>query len=392
MTINDPILQFTVLVTVSLAARLTLERLHIPGLVGLIVIGMLSGPGGFAILPREPVVELLGSVGLIYIMFLAGLEIDLDIVRNRKQEAVAFGLLAFALSIVPAVGVGLLWGYGWAGAMLLGAALSSHTLLAYPIIERLGLLHHLPIVATIGGTLLTDTLALIVLVIVEQSSGGGQDGAWGGFRPLLLLVGLVAVSLAAVPHLGRYFFEKAGARPAEKALFLLAVVLLLAAAADLIGTEDILGAFLAGVCLNRSVQRREELREHIEFVGRMLFIPFFFIETGMRLELRALTEQLQTWALAGLLLGVVLLGKSVAAWLAGSFFSYSPTARVVMSGLAFPQAAATLAVAVTAREVELLGDEAVDAIIIVIFATCLLGPLITRLAGGRLAQRQRENA
>lgn len=388
--ISDLILQFTVLATVILVIQFTFTRLHIPGLVGLLVIGMLIGPGGFAVLPREPVVELLGSVGLLFIMFLAGLEVDLAVVKTHKQEAITFGLLAFALSLVPAMGVGLLMGYGWAGAVLLGAALSSHTLLAYPIIERLRLFHHRPIVATIGGTLLTDTLALVLLVVVTQRTDS-QGGTLSWLGPLFLLAALVGVSFATIPHLGRYFFENVQGRPAEKALFLLVILLLLSVAADVIGTEDILGAFIAGVCLNRLVQRREELQEHLQFTGRMLFIPFFFVETGMRLELAVFTGQLDTWVLAGFLLIAVLFGKSTASWITGAIFGYAKVARVVMSGLALPQAAATLAVVVTAREVGLLGEEVVDAIIIVIFLTCLLGPLVTRFAGRRLAQRRQDD-
>lgn len=159
--------------------------------------------------------------------------------------------------------------------------------------------------------------------------------------------------------------------------------------ADVIGTEDILGAFIAGIALNRVIRARRELREHLEFAGRLLFIPFFFVETGMRLELAVLTGRLETWALAGLLLCVVTFGKSAAAWLAGSLFGYTARDRLAMASLALPRAAATLAVVVTGSEMGLLDEAVVDAIIVLIFVTCLLGPLGTRFAGRRIADDRR---
>jgi Kef-type K+ transport system membrane component KefB len=383
--ITDPMLQFAVVAISVLAIQLTLERMRIPSVVGLLVVGVLAGPGGSGLVPPEPVVELLGSIGLLYIMFLAGVEIDLDVVQAHKLESVAFGLLAFALTIVPAVAVGLLTGMGWAGALLIGAAVSSHTLLAYPVVERLGLLHRRPVVAAIGGTLLTDTLALVLLAVVLQQAGGADDrsGAW--YVPLALLAALVAVSVVAVPRLARWFLGGAGATRAQQALGVLVLLLALATAAELIGTEKILGAFLAGVCLNRPLKMREDLVEHLQFAGRMLFIPFFFVETGMRLELAVLLGGGDAWVLAGLLLAVIAFGKFAAAWTAGGRFGFRGSARVLMGSLGLPQAAATLAVAVTARAAGLLGAEVLDAIIIVIFVTCLVGPIVTRLAGRRLA-------
>jgi Kef-type K+ transport system membrane component KefB len=378
--ITDVLLQFTIVIAAALVVQLTFEHSRVPGIVGLLLLGMLMGPGGIAILPQEPVVELLGSIGLLYIMFLAGLEIDLDVVRDHKREAVTFGLLAFVLSFVPATAIGLLIGLEWTGAVLLGAALSSHTLVAYPIIDRLGLVRRRPIVAAIGGTLLTDTLALILLVVIVQQAGDAE-GAW--YVPLALLALLVALALVIVPRLSGYLFRQGWATRAEKALFALAILLLLSVVADLIGTEDILGAFLAGLCLNRALHQHRELREYVEFVGRLLFIPFFFVETGMRLELEVFTE-LEIWAVAGLLLAAVMAGKAGAAWASGKAFGYLPSDRAAMIGLTVPQAAATLAVVVIGRGVGLIYEETVDAIIIVIFVTCLIGPLITSFAAKRL--------
>ncbi|WP_230532589.1 cation:proton antiporter [Microvirga roseola] len=383
LTVDDVVFQFTIIVSIALIIQLTLEHSRVPGIVGLLLIGMLVGPDGLAILPEEPVIDLLGTIGLLFIMFMAGLEIDLDVVRHHKRETISFGLLASGFSLAPAVGVGLLAGLEWTGALLLGAALASHTLVAYPMVERLGIVDRKPVVAAIGGTLITDTLALVLLAILVQQPGseGGSSVAWA--LPLALLAILAAVSLAVVPRIAARLLDDEKTTLAEKALFLLVVLLGLATVADEIGTEDILGAFLAGLCLNQPIKRRSELHEHARFVGRMLFIPFFFVKTGMRLDL-AVFGQLTTWMLAAGLLAVVVFGKTVASILTGRMYGYSTMDRIVVVGLTLPQAAATLAVIVVGREMELIGDMVEDAVIVVIFMTCLAGPLLTRFAGSRL--------
>ena len=383
LPIEEPILEFTFLVIVALAVQLTFRKLPVPALVGLLIVGMLIGPGAAQILTPDPVVELLGSIGLLYIMFLAGLEIDLDVVRDHKREAASFGALTLILTFIPAVGVGFLLGLGWAGAVLLAAAISSHTLIAYPMVEEMKLLHRRPIVAAVGGTLLTDTAALIVLIVVLQLAGA-EDGALGWAGPILIFAAVAALALTIVPPVTRYVFDVIRTTRAESALYVLGILVTLAAVADLIGAEDILGAFVAGICLNRLLKGREVLFEHLIFAGRMLFIPFFFIETGMRLKLDAFAEA-RIWAMAALILAVVVAGKSTAAWVSGRLFDYGRLDRVMMIGLTVPQAAATLAVTTTAAAAGLMDEELIDAIIIVIFVTCLAGALATRYVGRRLA-------
>jgi Kef-type K+ transport system membrane component KefB len=383
LPIEDVIVQFGAVVAAALVVQLLFERTRVPGIIGLLLLGMAVGPGGAAILPEEPVVELFGSIGLLYIMFVAGAEIDLALVRRRKRETVAFGGLAFVLTFIPVAAAGLLFGLEVVGALLLGAALSSHTLVAYPIVSRLGLAGRRPIVAATGGTLLTDTAALIVLVVVIQLAQGG--GSWGWLVPIGLLALLAAVALLVVPRLAEFVLLTERHTLPEKALFLLAMLLLLSIAADLIGTEDILGAFLAGVCLNRVLHRQRELRDHMEFLGRMLFIPFFFVDTGMRLRLDALADA-STWLLALGLLVVLVGAKSLAAALVSRFFGYTRIEGLAIASLSYPQAAATLAVVVIGLELGLVNDGTADAIIIVIFLTCLIGPLLTQYAATRLAR------
>jgi Kef-type K+ transport system membrane component KefB len=388
LPITDPILQFTALVCVIVVVQLVMRITPFPPVVGLLVAGMLIGPGGGNLLDREPVVELLGSIGLIYVMFIAGLEIDLNIVRERKRETGLFGVASFVFSLIPAVAVGLLLGMNLQASLLLAALVSSHTLLSYPMAQRMGLTRRRAVVTAVGGTIVTDTLALILLAIVIQTGGvdAGQERSGSWWLPLVLLAGVVAVSLLLVPRLTRLMLDRENVTRAEKALYVLAVLVVLSATADLIGTEKILGAFLAGLCLNRSLLHRQELREHVEFAGKLLFVPFFFVSTGMLLELEVFTGHWFVWMLAGLLVATVLLGKSAASIMVGAWYGYRWRDRMLMIGLTIPQAAATLAVAVTARQLGLFQDEIMDAVILLIFVTCLLGPLLTAHAGKPLAR------
>jgi Kef-type K+ transport system membrane component KefB len=381
LPIQDPVLQFTVLVLAALVAQLTVERVHLPGLLGLLVLGMLLGPGGFEVMSREPVVDFLGPIGLIYVMFLAGLEIDLGVAREHAREALGFGLLAFLFSLVPAAAVAFfLLDFEPGGALLLGALISSHTLLAYPIVERLGLLGRVAVVTAIGGTLVTDTLALVLLAVVISTV---EPGA-GWVAPLGMLVLISAVALVAVPRVSKILLRSRRVTRAEKALYVLVVLLVLASATELTGTEEVLGAFLAGLVLNRSLSEREDLREHLEFVGRMIFIPFFFVYTGMLLEIDQLFQR-EILLLSGLLLVLVVGGKSAAAWVIGARYGYSRHDRLLIVGLTIPQAAATLAITITANQAGLLGSEVVDSVVLLIFLTCLLGPILTMHAGKRVS-------
>lgn len=382
-SIDDVIFQFAAVIAAALVVQLAFERTRVPGLIGLIILGMAIGPGGAALLPQEPVVELFGSIGLLYIMFIAGVEIDLDQVRERKGEAGSFGAMAFVFTFVLAFGTGLLFGLDQWGALLLGAALSSHTLVAYPMVSKLGLATRRPIVAATGGTLLTDTTSLLVLVIVINAADG--DGGWTWLMPVVSLAVLAILALSLVPRLARAVFSSKLHTMPEKALFLMVVLLALSVLAEMIGTEDILGAFLAGICLNRALHRREELKQHIEFVGRMLFLPFFFVDTGMRLALDALQEP-STWLLALVLIVVIILTKGLSAAATARLFGYSKIEGLAIASLSFPQAAATLAVVVIGMELELVDPATADAVIIVIFVTCLLGSLLTQYAANRMAK------
>ncbi len=381
--ITHPVLQLTIVLAIALLVQSVAKRLSLPGLVGVLIAGMVLGPGGLHLLPREPVVDLMGSVGLIYVMFMAGLDIDMGVARKNMQETISLGIASFIIPLIAGAGTGLLLGWNGPAALLLGALISSHTLLAYPVIQRLGLLSRRSVVAVVGGTLLTDTLALVLLAVVMQWQTEASQGQLGGFAPLALLLVLVVLSLLVIPRATRWVL-KTRASQAEKALYVLVVLLVLSSIADLIGTEKILGAFLAGVCFNNVLSQRDVLHDHVEFVGSMLFIPIFFISTGMLLDVSVFTQQHQVWVMAGILVGLVVGGKTVAAWLVGQHFGYGLQDRLLMISLTLPQAAATLAITMTAYQAGIFEEILLDAVIVLIFITCLVGPLLTQYSGRRV--------
>lgn len=386
--VTDTILQITLLTAAALVVKLTMERLHIPGLIGLILLGMVLGPEGLRILPREPVVDLLGGIGLIYIMFLAGMEVDWETAKSRSKETAALGMSSFLLTFLPAVAVGRLMEWGWPAAVLLGAVISSHTLLTYPMVQKMELQHRPAVSAVVGGTLITDTLALVLLVVVLQFGSAGTGGTLDAMRPLLLLALIAVLSVIIVPRLSRWMFKFRSTK-AENALYVLVMMLLLASATDLVGTEKILGAFLAGICINPAISKREDLREHVEFAGNMIFIPFFFVATGMLIDVSVFVDDPRVWLLAGVLIALLIGGKLAAALITGRIFRYSLPDRLLMFSLTVPQAAATLAVTTAARQAGFFDALVVDAVIILIAMSCLLGAAATGLIGRRLQQRRK---
>lgn len=384
LPLDDVVYQFGFVIVAALIVMLGLEKSRIPGIVGLLILGILIGPDGFGVLPEESAVSKLGPVGLLYIMFVAGLEIDLGKVRERPDEAAVFGTTAFLFTLAPVVAISFVMGLDLAGALLLGAALSSHTLVSYPMLVKKNLNRRRAIVAATGGTLLTDTAALLLLVVTIRFAGEESGYFLGALVPILLLFALAAVAIWLVPMLAQRVMNSEIVTLAEKALFALAILMVLAIIAEAIGTKDILGAFLAGLVLNRTLHQYPNTLSHLEFVGRMLLVPLFFIETGTRLEFAVIFGSLEIWLIAAVLAAVIIAAKSAASWLSARHYGYGRGDLLAMAGLSFPQAAATLAIVITGQEMGLLGADIVDAVIIVILMTCLVGPLLTLYATSKM--------
>ncbi len=387
LPITDPVLIFALAMGIFLLAPVLFERMRIPGLIGLIFFGAVVGPNVLNLLARDFTFELLGQVGLLYLVFLAGLELDLNRFNEYRQRSIIFGVLSFGIPMGLAVAVMPLLGFTWSASILVGAIIGSHTLLAYPVVSRLGIVKNPAMITVIGGTLVTDTLALTVLAIVAGSLTGELDALFWA-RLFGVLAVYVVIVMVAVPKLGRWFFRNVPSQAPAEFIFLMVVLFAVAWAAKLAGAEPIIGAFLAGLTLNRLIPLNSPLMTRVRFVGNALFIPFFLLSVGMLVDPRVLVESTEVWVIAGALVVLVHLGKFAGAWASKMLFGYNREEGLAMFGLSSPQAAATLAVTFVGLEIGLFGEAVVNAVIIMIVVTVFVGPSIVERFGRELALQE----
>ncbi len=391
LPLQDPVLVFTVAMTLILVAPLVSRGLRLPGIVGLLVAGMIVGPNALNLLDQGETVRLLGTVGLLYVMFLAGLEIDLAQLRRSRNRSLVFGFLTFIVpqSVGTVVFLGL--GFDWPAAILIASMFASHTLVSYPVVGRLGIARDDAVTTGVGGTVLTDTAALMVLAIVARSLGGEMTtGFWVG---LFLLFGLyVAGVILLLPRLGRWAFRQMKEGGVPEFAFVLAAVFACAFLARAVGTEPIIGAFLAGLVLNRLIPGGSALMARIQFFGDSFLIPFFLLFIGMFVDIRALASGLDAWIIIGGMVGCTVVAKALAAWGAGTIFGYTRARKLLLFGLSVPQAAATLAVTLVGYDLGLFNEAVLNGAIVLIFVTCVLGPWVTELAGQEVARGRKLEA
>ncbi len=363
------------------------ERLRLPGVIGLVVGGLVVGGEGLGLVDRAGTVEVLGGVGLLYLMFLAGLELDLDVLQRHRRSAVGFGLLTFVIPLGVGTGVALLLDYGTAASILIGSLWASHTLVAYPIIRRHGLAGDPAVASAVGATVITDTLALLVLAVVAGSveSGGMGVRFLVALLPGLAILGLVTAWL--IPLIASWFFRGLGQERLLRFLFVFTAFLGSALLAEAVGIEGIVGAFLTGLALNRLVPNGGVLMQRIEFVGSALLIPIFLVSVGMLIDVRVVTD-IGTLGLAGIFSSVALGTKWLAAWLAGRLFGFDRQRVTVMFSLSGAQAAATLAATIVAFNLGLFGEQVVNAVLVVVLVTVI----VTSWSAGRAAPRMDHDA
>ncbi len=386
LPLRNPVLIFAIVLLIILLSPIILRRLRVPGIIGLILAGVIIGPHGLNLLLRDSSIILFGTVGLLYIMFLAGVEIDLNEFKRTRLKSFLFGLLTF--SIPQSIGTIIAFYYlefSLLSSILLASMFASHTLLTYPIVSKLGLSKHEAVTVAIGGTLITDTLALFLLSVIVQIHNNQMTPAfWLMATLLMILFGLFI--FYGIPWLARWFFRSFEGEGYSHFIFVLSVVFLSAFFAQLAYLEAIIGAFLSGLVFSRLIPARSALMNRIEFVGNTLFIPFFLISTGMIIDLKLLFSGWQTLNVALVMTMVALAGKWLAAFTTQKILGYSTAERGIIFGLSNSQAAATLAAVTIGYQIGLFNDNVLNGTVVMILITCLISSLATESAARKLAK------
>ena len=394
--ITDPTLIFFVVLLMILLSPIIMGRLRIPHIIGMVLAGVLVGKYGLNILGRDASFELFGRVGLYYIMFLAGLEMDMEGLKKNRNRVMAFGMLTFLVPFTMTyfMGVSLL-GYIPLASLLLAAIMASNTLIAYPIVGRYGLTRHTSSTLSVGSSMMALFMALIVMAsIVNSFHGNGGILFWLLFilKFVAYCVGLIMV----IPRVTRWFLRRYS-DAVMQFIFILAVVFLSAALSDAVGLEGIFGAFMSGLILNRFVPKVSPLMNRIEFTGNALFIPYFLIGVGMLINVRLLFTGSKILWVVFCIVFFGTLGKAVAAYLAARIFRMSWLAGHMMFGLTSAHAAGAIAMVMVGRRLEvapgqyLFGDEVLNGIVIMILFTCVISTVITERAAQRLRLQEKED-
>ena len=374
--ITDPVAIFLVIMAIMLVAPLLFERIRLPGIVGLILAGVVVGPHGLGILERDSTIVLLGTVGLLFLMFMAGLETSLDDLKYNADKAIIFGLATFTVPMVMGTIAMMLLGYPVLSAILVASCFASHTLLALPVVSKLGIMRSQPVTTTLGGTLITNVLALLVLAIVVKTHQGDLDvGFWLFLIPSLTLY--TFGTLWGVPRIGRWFFRRFGHDESAEFTFVVATLFVVSYLARVIEIEPIIGAFLAGIAITQLIPQLSPLMNRIQFIGNTLFVPFFLISVGMLVNPFILFQEPRSMLVAGVMVVVAIAAKFLPAWGAGKFFRFNFPNIMVMFGLSVAQAASTLAAITVAYNIKLVDQLTVNGTIAMILVTCIASPWVT---------------
>lgn len=401
LPIEDPVLKFLLVLVIILAAPLLLNKIKVPHLLGLIIAGAVIGPNGFNVLARDSSIVVTGTTGLLYIMFLAGLEIDMGDFKKNKWKSLTFGIYTFTVPLV----LGYLGGYyllhfSVLTSILFASLFSSHTLIAYPLVSKLGIAKNKAVNITVGGTMITDILALLVLaVIVGLSQGDVGTEFWVKLSVSFIIFALIV--LIVFPIIGRWFFKKVDDKISQY-IFVLVMIYLAALLAELAGVEAIIGAFFAGLALNRLIPHTSSLMNRVEFVGNAIFIPFFLISVGMLIDFKVFFKSWETLEVAGIMLVASIGGKYLSAVMTQKTFRLSKEEGKLIFGLSSASAAATLASVMvgyniilseteTGEPVRLLNEHVLNGSILLILVSCTISSFISMASAQKIADSDNED-
>lgn len=389
---KDPVIVFSIICLVILFVPILFERIRMPGLVGFIVVGALLGESGFNILQRDSAITLFGTVGLLYIMFASGLETDIDDFKKNTQRSIIFGLLTF---IIPQ-GLGTLishyiLGFSWISSVLLASMFASHTLLAYPLVSKFNISKNEAVTITVGGTIIVNFLALLVLSVVVSADGGVLNIAFW-VKLTINVIAFLLVVLFIVPRCCRWFFKRLNSEDGSQFVFVLFVIFGVSLLAQILGIEPIIGAFFAGLILSNLISPTSKLADRLSFTGNSIFIPFFLISVGMLINVREFGSGFTPWFVVIVMIVTAILCKFLPAVIIRHAFHYTKDEGWLIFGLSSAQAAATLAAVMVGHQKGLLNDDVLNGTILMIVATIFISTYVTDRVGRRIAVAMKENA
>ncbi|OFX85734.1 MAG: hypothetical protein A2W99_05835 [Bacteroidetes bacterium GWF2_33_16] len=382
---TDSILIFTLILVLVLIAPALFKKIKFPEIIGLILAGLLIGPHGLNFISNDSSISILGKTGLIYLMFLAGLEINVKEFLQNKKPSITFGLLTF---LVPFITTGLVFYYllnfNFLATLVISSMVASHTLVAYPIIGRFGINNNRVINILIGGTIITDTTALLIFGIVSESAKESLDFFfWIRFVGyFLLFLGFV---LWIIPKISKWFFKNHDGDSGTEYIFVLTMVFLAAVAAEFAFVEPIIGAFFAGLALSKLIPTSSPLMNRIQFIGNTIFIPFFLITVGMLANLQILLQSPALWLLIFVLLVISMGSKYLAALITQLVFRFTKPERNLLFGLSNARAASALAIIIVSFNLNIINESVMNATIILVLFSCLVSSFVTQNSARKIA-------
>ena len=383
----DALLILTIVIGIIWFVPIVCRKIHVPSIVGFILVGIVIGPSVLNIVAEGPTIKLLGSLGMLYIMFQSGSEIDINDFKQYKYRSLFFGLCTFFIPLLLGVVTSrYLLNFDWTSSLLLGAMYGSHTLMTYPIVSRYGVQKNVAVNITAGATMWAITLSLIVLAVVEQWNDTAQT-----IMDYVLQLAILALFFLSViwlfPRFARMFFKRYREPISE---FMVVMLMLVGSAllAELAGLEGILGAFLCGVSLNRLLPNRSSLMARINFMGNSVFVPLFLVSVGLMINIEAFWSSWTTVIIASVMIVTKLVGKSIAAWIAQGIFRFSKHERQLIFGLSHATAAGTLAIVTIAYQMGIVSSEVLNAAVLMILVLCTTASFITEHAAKELALQE----
>jgi Kef-type K+ transport system membrane component KefB len=392
LPLSNPVLVFSLILFIILLSPILLKKINIPGIIGLIIAGVIIGPHGFGVLEQNSAIDLFSTIGLLYIMFIAGLELDMNEFKANKNKSILFGIFT---SIIP-LGIGFpvcyyLLGYDFNASFLTASMFATHTLVAYPIVSKLGVSKNQSVAITVGGTILTDTAVLIILaVIIGKSQGSLNQEFWIRLGVSLTIFSLIMFLI--IPRIAKWFIKSLESEKHSHYIFVLSVVFFAAFLAEVAGVEPIIGAFVAGLALNKLIPHSSALMNRIEFIGNSLFIPFFLISVGMLVDMSVILNGPMAIIIALTLSIVALTGKWLAAKFTQLVFRYSKSQGQLIFGLSSSHAAATLAVILVGYNANILDGNILNGTIILILITCIVASFVTEKAAKQILVESEDEA